>query len=218
MRRLIVSTLFAATSLVLASSVPALAEDDDGPSGMMMGQGCGMMGGGGQMGGGHRMMDDESGMMGGGHDRMGESGGMGGQDMMGQSGGMGSHHMKDGSGMMGGHHMAGKHGWRMEAAMQARLAYLRSELEITDAQADAWKGYADAVAAHAKAMQSMRKAVKEAMEKGPLERLDVRISGMETMLQSLKTVKPAAEKLYAALSDDQKKIADDVMGAGCGAM
>ena len=39
---------------------------------------------------------------------------------------------------------------------------------------------------------------------------------MEARLQSLKEIKPALAALYAALSEDQKKKADDVLtGMGC---
>jgi hypothetical protein len=133
--------------------------------------------------------------------------------------------MGDGCGMMG---MMGpgmmRHGhmgrwWRFGAEVDGRLAYIKSELEITDAQEDAWKGYAAAVKARVASMQTARQALWNAMEKGgALERMDARVSAMEAMLDSLKAAKPALEKLYGALSDDQKKIADDVIGAGCGAL
>jgi len=40
---------------------------------------------------------------------------------------------------------------------------------------------------------------------------------MESRLQALKEVKPALSALYAALSDDQKKTADDLL-TGMGRM
>jgi hypothetical protein len=48
--------------------------------------------------------------------------------------------------------------------------------------------------------------------------MDVRIANMETMLQAMKELKPATEKLYAALTDEQKAVADQLIGADCGAM
>src|SRR4051794_13943501 len=60
--------------------------------------------------------------------------------------------------LMGPHRMMGDRVWRMDAEALARLAYLKSELKITEAQAEAWKGYADAVAAQALAMEAARKA------------------------------------------------------------
>jgi hypothetical protein len=41
---------------------------------------------------------------------------------------------------------------------------------------------------------------------------------MEAMVETMKAVKPATEKLYAVLSDEQKKIADELIGTDCGAM
>jgi hypothetical protein len=38
------------------------------------------------------------------------------------------------------------------------------------------------------------------------------------MVDSMKAVKPASEKLYAVLTDDQKKVADQLIGEDCGAM
>jgi hypothetical protein len=134
-----------------------------------------------------------------------------GRGMMG-SGGMDSDRMGD-------HHMMGKRGWRMETAARAWLANLKDELKITDAQADVWKSYADAVTARAKAMKVARRAMEDAMDKdSPVDRLDARISGMEAVLESMKAMKPAIEKLYGVLSDEQKKVADDAIGAGRGPM
>jgi len=146
---------------------------------------------------------------------------MGGQscEMMGH-GGMDRGGMRDSedTGMMGGHRMMHEHR-RAESAVKAKLASLKSQLEITDAQADVWKGYADAVAGQAKAMKTARRAMEDAMDKdSPVDRLDSHIAGMEAVLDSMKTMKAAVEKLYGALSDEQKKVADDVIGSGCGAM
>jgi ASC-1-like (ASCH) protein len=59
----------------------------------------------------------------------------------------------------------------------------------------------------------------EAMQKGSaIERIDARIKSMEAMVETMKAVKPATEKLYAVLSDEQKKIADELIGTDCGAM
>lgn len=122
-----------------------------------------------------------------------------------------------GHGMMRGGKMGMKHDpTRMAAMAEGRLAYLKAVLKITDSQNEAWTGYADAVKARVAAMQEAR----EKMVHGgnALERMDARISRMETMVAAMKEVKPATEKLYAQLTDDQKKIADQLIGAGCGAM
>ena len=108
---------------------------------------------------------------------------------------------------------------KMGAIIDGRLAYLKGELEITDAQEPAWDGYVSAVKGRVEAMKSLRETMPDAMEKGTaIERIDARIAGMEAMLAAMKAMKPATEALYAVLSDDQKKVADELIGTDCGAM
>lgn len=117
-----------------------------------------------------------------------------------------------GQGMMGGQA-------RMGAMVEGRLAYLKSEINITDAQIDAWNGYADAVKGRVDVMQGRRQAMMDAMQKGSaIERMDARIKSIEAMVEAMKAVKPATEKLYAVLTDEQKKVADQLIGMDCGAM
>jgi LTXXQ motif family protein len=108
---------------------------------------------------------------------------------------------------------------RIGAMVDGRLAYLKSELNITDAQSEAWNGYANAVKGRVDVMQSMRQAMMDAMQKGSATvRMDARIKSMEAMVESMKATNPAMEKLYAVLTDEQKKVADQLIGMDCGAM
>ena len=135
--------------------------------------------------------------------------GQGMQGMMGM-GGMGAGMQ----GMMGGSMMM-DYGPRMEG----RLAYIKAELGITDAQTAAWDAYASAVRARAETMQSMHKDMMQAMQSGTaIDRMDAHIKAMEAMVEKLKALKPATEALYAVLSDDQKKKADQLLGGGRGMM
>jgi hypothetical protein len=100
--------------------------------------------------------------------------------------------------------------------MEGRLAYVKAELGITDAQTAAWDGYVSAVKARATTMQGVRTAMIEAMQAGSaIERLDARTRAMESMVESLRALKPVTEALYKVLSDDQKKKADLLLGMGC---
>lgn len=108
---------------------------------------------------------------------------------------------------------------QMGALADSRLAHLKTELKITDAQADVWKAYTEAVKARATVMQGMRTTMMDAMDKGgAVDRMDIRIKSMEAMVESMKAIKPATEKLYAALTAEQKKAADELIGVDCGAM
>ncbi len=138
--------------------------------------------------------------------------GGGGCPMMGMMGRGGWPDGARGPGMM--HRMP-----RIGALVEGRLAYLKGELDITGAEAAAWDGYAKAVRERVERMQDVRQQMGEAMHKGTAgERIDARIAALQTMLDSLKAVKPALEALYSVLSDEQKQTADDLIGAGCGGM
>ena len=123
-----------------------------------------------------------------------------------------------GQGMMGGRMMAARQP-NMAAIVDGRLAYLKGELAITDAQTEAWNSYAQAVKSRVETMQGMRQGMQDAMQSGSAtDRMKARISGMEAMTESMKAISPATEKLYSVLSDAQKKIADALLGNDCGAM
>jgi len=150
------------------------------------------------------------GMMGGGCPMVG----MMGQGMMGPGGwGQGAWGMGGWArGMMGAQP-------RLAALVDGRLAYLKGALGITETQAAAWDGYVEAVRARIDGMQAARQAMIGALDEGTaIARMDARIASMESMLAAMKALKPATETLYAALSDEQKKLADDLIGLDCGAM
>ena len=74
--------------------------------------------------------------------------------------------------------------------MEARLAYIKADLEITEAQLIAWEGYADAVRAQRSTMGTMREEMMKAKEGGSaLQRMDARIKAMEARLDRLKALK-----------------------------
>jgi len=99
--------------------------------------------------------------------------------------------------------------------MEARLAYTKADLEITDAQMDAWNAYADAVRKNHATMEGMRADVMKAKSGTAVDRLDARIKAIQARLDSLKALKPATEGLYNVLTDAQKKKADELLGGGC---
>ena len=100
--------------------------------------------------------------------------------------------------------------------IEGRLAYLKAELAITDAQTAAWDGYVSAVKARTTTMEGMHTAMMQAMQSGnAIERLDAHTNAMQSMVESLKALRPATETLYKVLSDDQKKKADQLLGMGC---
>ena len=139
---------------------------------------------------------------------------MGGCPMMqGMMQGM-QHGMKSGmkpekGAMMGGGMMTG-------AMIEQRLTKVKAELKITDAQTQAWDGYATAVKAQGETMKSNRETMMKAMGEGTaVSKIETHVAAMEKMVGALKTLKTATEALYASLDETQKKIADKVLGHGC---
>ena len=143
-----------------------------------------------------------------------------------------------GWGMMGGQEMMGGPGWGMPmgrgmgmrmgncpmwggsdtpAFAEGRVAFLKAELSISDSQESAWDAYANALKKNLESMQGMHQTMMAAWQaKSPVERLDAHITGMEGRLAALKDIKAPLETLYAALNDQQKKKADDLLtGMGC---
>jgi hypothetical protein len=100
---------------------------------------------------------------------------------------------------------------------EGRIAFLKTELGITEAQKAVWDAYADAIKSNLQNMQSMWQSMKAVFEaKTPVERLEAHIAVMDGRLGALKAIKPALANLYAALSADQKKKADEILtGVGC---
>ena len=98
-----------------------------------------------------------------------------------------------------------------------RITSLRTELGITDAQKTAWDAYAATLTTNLQGMQAMRQTMMKVMEaKTPVERLDAQVSAMDVHLASMKALKPTLTALYAALSDQQKTKASQILaGKGC---
>lgn len=124
-------------------------------------------------------------------------------------------------GMMGGPGMM--HRWGHDAGksgelLEERLGELKKELDIGEKQEEAWNAYADAVEARFTTMQGMHDAMHNAMFEGDaIDRMEARISMMETMLGSMKALVPAVKALYAVLPEDKKDKANALLG-GCGMM
>jgi hypothetical protein len=123
-----------------------------------------------------------------------------------------------GPGMMGGCPMLTvETDSRAQTFTEGRIAFLKAELAITDGQKNVWDAYASAIKNNLQSMQTMLQRMKTVVEANtPVERLDAQIEGMESRIAALKSVKPALANLYAELTADQKKKADELLtGMGC---
>jgi hypothetical protein len=100
---------------------------------------------------------------------------------------------------------------------EGRIAFLKAELGITEAQTAAWSSFAEAVRKNLQNMQDMHKSMMKAMGAAtPIERLDEHITAMEGRLTALKDLKAPLTAFYSALDETQKKKADELLTAmGC---
>lgn len=103
--------------------------------------------------------------------------------------------------------------------VEGRIAFLKAELKITEAQAGPWTAFADTLRSNAKAHQ----AVHEQMTKGGMpsswpDRLAFQQKALSTRLDALKALESAAKPLYAVLTDEQKTLADRLLPGPMGMM
>ena len=133
--------------------------------------------------------------------------------MMGRGGGMGGCMMGFGSDSM-------------LDRIDGRLAFLKTELKISEQQKEAWDGLAQTVRNNAEVHNAMMRSMMKEMRDGDFfkkslpDRLVVQETHMESRLQQIKDVRESVDVLYAVLNDTQKKSADEIvlpmMGMGCG--
>ena len=97
--------------------------------------------------------------------------------------------------------------------VEGRLAFIKAELNITDAQAPQWNAFAEAVRGNVGAMAEMRKSMMGGQ--GAPATLPERLAREDKLatahLAALKKTEEAVTQLYGVLTDDQKKVADTIV-------
>ena len=102
--------------------------------------------------------------------------------------------------------------------VEGRIAFLRTELKITDDQSAQWNAFADALRANARRMTEMHGMMGQGASPSAPERLDHMEKMMAGMLEAARSTKAALAPLYAVLSDEQKKTADTLLQGPMGMM
>jgi hypothetical protein len=103
--------------------------------------------------------------------------------------------------------------------IEGQLAFFRAELRITDSQVPQWNAFADAVRTQG---DGLRQATQQALGTttapgtgtGPgtaPQQMERRIALLAAHHQAMRTVAAAATPLYAALSEEQRRTADELM-------
>ena len=114
--------------------------------------------------------------------------------------------------------MAGGMGMPFEH-VEGRIAYLKAELKVTDAQSAPWNAFADTMRADATAMKAMH----EGMGKAPMptampDRMAARRKMMSERMAMMDHSEASMKALYAALSTGQRTTFDQLMSGPMGMM
>jgi LTXXQ motif family protein len=122
--------------------------------------------------------------------------------------------------MMGGSGSADAMCSAMAGHIDGRLAYVKAELKVTDAQGSLWDAYAVAARDNAKTMIARCTAMmgKRDSQISLPDRLDQNEQLMAAQLDAMRAMDKALKPLYAALSDGQKKTADQLFWSPMGMM
>jgi hypothetical protein len=151
---------------------------------------------------------------------VGVQGGMMGGGMMGMMGGrMPMMDMMHSMGMMG--RGGGIGGMETIDRVEGRIAFLRTELKITDGQASAWNALADALRTNAKTLGELRKSMlSQAGGAAPslVDRLALQEKWLAARLDGTRAIKTALASLVETFSDEQKKAADELLAPHLGMM
>lgn len=120
---------------------------------------------------------------------------------------------------------AGMSGMATVDRVEGRIAFLRAELKITDAQTAVWNAFADALRSNAQNLGEVRSSMMGQQGGATptlVDRLTLQEKWLASRLEGTRAIKSALTNLVGTLSDDQKKTADELlaphMGMGVMAM
>ncbi|MCP1750942.1 Spy/CpxP family protein refolding chaperone [Bradyrhizobium elkanii] len=105
--------------------------------------------------------------------------------------------------------------------VEGRIAFLRTELKITDAQTGAWNSFADALRANAKSLAEVRASMMPLQGTAPqglVDRLTLQEKWLAARLEGTRAIRSALTNLAGTLSDEQKKTADELLAPHMGMM
>jgi hypothetical protein len=157
-------------------------------------------------------------------DKMGGSSSQGAMGQSSSSGGMMREHMRAMSGGMGTGSMgqgqvgsAGMPGMAVGSPrvdltnrIEGRIAFLKAELQVSDAQTSAWNKFADALRSSRSHLLQARTLLKSSEGAGA-NRLEQYEAHLGERLEALRSARMAFTQLYSALNEAQKRTADELV-------
>ncbi|RWX70827.1 hypothetical protein EN780_02190 [Mesorhizobium sp. M4B.F.Ca.ET.089.01.1.1] len=101
--------------------------------------------------------------------------------------------------------------------IEGRIAFLSTELKLTNAQQPLWDAVAEALRANARSAKDVMAKMPAGMMGGdsatgtPMKRIELQERMLSTRLEGLRRLKIALEPFYASLDDAQKAVADKLL-------
>ncbi len=102
--------------------------------------------------------------------------------------------------------------------VEGRIAFLGTELKLTEAQRPLWNAVAEALRANARAAKDMMSAMPAGMMMSmdstagtPIERIELHEKMLSARLEGLARLKAALQPFYASLDEAQKALADKLL-------
>jgi hypothetical protein len=106
--------------------------------------------------------------------------------------------------------------------VEGRIAFLRTELKITEAQTSAWNAFADALRTNAKTLGGMRGSMMMPQQgtgsPDLVEKLSLQEKWLAARLDGTRAIKSALSNLAGTFSEEQKKTADELLAPHMGMM
>lgn len=127
------------------------------------------------------------------------------QDMMNRHAGMMRGMMADGTGMQGG--LMGK--MMAPEHIEGRIAFLRTEIKVTDAQQPLWEAVAAALRENARVSVGMMPP--EAHDTGLPASLEKRERQLSFRIEAIRRLRAAIEPFYASLDEAQQATSDGLL-------
>jgi gamma-glutamyl phosphate reductase len=105
--------------------------------------------------------------------------------------------------------------------VEGRIAFLRTELKITETQTAAWNDFADALRSNAKKLGEIRASIKaqpDSSGQAPTlaDRLELQERWLTARLDGARAIRSTFTTLYGVLSDEQKKTGNEILAPHMG--
>lgn len=113
----------------------------------------------------------------------------------------------------------GMQGMAMIDRVEGRIAFLRTELKITEAQTGPWNAFADALRGNAKSLSVVRGEMTPTPGSAIqtlTDRLALQEKWLVARLEGNRAIRSALANLISTLSDDQKATAEEILAPQIG--